>query len=111
MQTYSDAVVLAAGEGTGLLLTEDKPKGMVEVADEPLLTPLFRGTGRVGCGQAGGRGGLPERRDHRVLRRRVPGRAGDLRPPARAEGAGPRAVDCRGTLEDDFMLMLGNNIF
>ena len=36
------AVVLAAGEGTRLRpLTEDKPKGMVEVADEPLLTHCF----------------------------------------------------------------------
>ena len=36
------AVVLAAGEGKRLRpLTEDKPKGMVEVADEPLLTHCF----------------------------------------------------------------------
>lgn len=37
-----DAVVLAAGEGTRLRpLTEDKPKGMVEVADTPILTHCF----------------------------------------------------------------------
>jgi len=36
------AVVLAAGEGTRLRpLTEDKPKGMVEVAGKPLLTHCF----------------------------------------------------------------------
>ena len=36
------AVVLAAGEGTRLRpLTEDKPKGMVEVADKPILTHCF----------------------------------------------------------------------
>ena len=36
------AVVLAAGKGTRLRpLTDDKPKGMVEVADEPLLTHCF----------------------------------------------------------------------
>ena len=36
------AVVLAAGEGTRLRpLTEDKPKGMVEVDDTPLLTHCF----------------------------------------------------------------------
>ena len=36
------AVVLAAGEGTRLRpLTEDKPKGMVEVDDQPLLTHCF----------------------------------------------------------------------
>jgi glucose-1-phosphate thymidylyltransferase len=37
-----DAVVLAAGEGTRLRpLTEDKPKGMVEIDDQPLLTHCF----------------------------------------------------------------------
>jgi glucose-1-phosphate thymidylyltransferase len=36
------AVVLAAGEGTRLRpLTAEKPKGMVEVADKPLLTHCF----------------------------------------------------------------------
>jgi glucose-1-phosphate thymidylyltransferase len=36
------AVVLAAGEGTRLRpLTEDKPKGMVEVAGKPILTRCF----------------------------------------------------------------------
>ena len=36
------AVVLAAGEGTRLRpLTEDKPKGMVEVDDKPILTHCF----------------------------------------------------------------------
>ena len=37
-----DAVVLAAGEGTRLRpLTEDKPKGMVEVDGKPILTHCF----------------------------------------------------------------------
>ena len=36
------AVVLAAGEGTRLRpLTEDKPKGMVEIDEEPILTHCF----------------------------------------------------------------------
>ncbi|KPN32337.1 UTP--glucose-1-phosphate uridylyltransferase AglF [Halolamina pelagica] len=36
------AVVLAAGEGTRLRpLTEDKPKGMVEVDGKPILTHCF----------------------------------------------------------------------
>ncbi|MGM0590514.1 MAG: UTP--glucose-1-phosphate uridylyltransferase AglF [Halobacteriota archaeon] len=36
------AVVLAAGKGTRLRpLTENKPKGMVEVADKPILTHCF----------------------------------------------------------------------
>jgi glucose-1-phosphate thymidylyltransferase len=37
-----DAIVLAAGEGSRLRpLTEDKPKGMVEVNDQPILTHCF----------------------------------------------------------------------
>ncbi|ESS04761.1 MAG: dTDP-glucose pyrophosphorylase, partial [uncultured archaeon A07HR67] len=36
------AVVLAAGKGTRLRpLTDDKPKGMVEVAEKPLITHCF----------------------------------------------------------------------
>ena len=36
------AVVLAAGKGTRLRpLTEDKPKGMVEVDGQPILTHCF----------------------------------------------------------------------
>ncbi len=37
-----DAVVLAAGKGTRLRpLTDDKPKGMVEVNGKPILTHCF----------------------------------------------------------------------
>ena len=37
-----DAIVLAAGKGSRLRpLTEDKPKGMVEVSDQPILTHCF----------------------------------------------------------------------
>jgi len=37
-----EAVILAAGEGTRLRpLTEDRPKGMVEVAGKPILTHCF----------------------------------------------------------------------
>ncbi len=44
------AVVLAAGEGTRLRpLTDDKPKGMVEVADKPILTHCFEQLERLGA--------------------------------------------------------------
>ena len=40
--TIMQAVVLAAGKGTRLRpLTEDKPKGMVEVDGKPILTHCF----------------------------------------------------------------------
>ena len=44
------AVVLAAGEGTRLRpLTEDKPKGMVEVDGEPILTHCFSQLAELGA--------------------------------------------------------------
>jgi glucose-1-phosphate thymidylyltransferase len=44
------AVVLAAGEGTRLRpLTEDKPKGMVEVAGKPILTHCFEQLAALGA--------------------------------------------------------------
>ncbi|WP_435076216.1 UTP--glucose-1-phosphate uridylyltransferase AglF [Halococcus sp. AFM35] len=46
------AVVLAAGEGTRLRpLTEDKPKGMVEVDDEPILTHCFEQLVELGASE------------------------------------------------------------
>jgi Nucleoside-diphosphate-sugar pyrophosphorylase involved in lipopolysaccharide biosynthesis/translation initiation factor 2B, gamma/epsilon subunits (eIF-2Bgamma/eIF-2Bepsilon) len=45
-----DAVVLAAGEGTRLRpLTDDKPKGMVEVAGQPILTHCFESLVTLGA--------------------------------------------------------------
>ena len=45
-----EAVVLAAGEGTRLRpLTEDKPKGMVEVAGKPILTHCFEQLAELGA--------------------------------------------------------------
>ena len=44
------AVVLAAGEGTRLRpLTEDKPKGMVEVSGKPILTHCFEQLAELGA--------------------------------------------------------------
>jgi glucose-1-phosphate thymidylyltransferase long form len=46
------AVVLAAGEGTRLRpLTEDKPKGMVEVDDKPILTHCFEQLVELGASE------------------------------------------------------------
>ncbi len=44
------AVVLAAGKGTRLRpLTEDKPKGMVEIDGKPLLTHCFEQLADLGA--------------------------------------------------------------
>ncbi len=44
------AVVLAAGEGTRLRpLTEEKPKGMVEVDGKPILTHCFEQLAELGA--------------------------------------------------------------
>jgi len=46
----SKAVIPAAGKGTRLRpLTDDQPKGLVEVAGKPLLTHVFESVAELGC--------------------------------------------------------------
>ncbi len=90
-----DAVVLAAGEGTRLRpLTEDKPKGMVEVADQPLLTHCFDQVIDLGAEQLVVVVGYMKEKiiDHYGDEYRgVP-----ITLPAQTEGAGPCVADCGG---------------
>jgi glucose-1-phosphate thymidylyltransferase len=106
------AVVLAAGEGTRLRpLTADKPKGMVEIDGRPLLTHCFDQLDRLGADEfvvvVGYRkeaiiehygdeyGGVPITYTHQ-------------REPT---GLAHAVLTAETHIDDDFMLLLGDNIF
>ncbi len=107
-----DAVVLAAGEGTRLRpLTEDKPKGMVEVAGKPILTHCFEQVAELGADElivvVGYRKeqiiehygdefrGLPITYTHQREQR----------------GLAHALLTVEEYVDDDFMLILGDNVF
>jgi len=107
-----DAVVLAAGEGTRLRpLTEDKPKGMVTVAGVPILTHCFEQLVDLGATAlyvvVGYRkeviiehygdsfAGVPITYAHQRHQR----------------GLADALLTVEQHLDDDFMLILGDNIF
>lgn len=106
------AVVLAAGEGTRLRpLTEDKPKGMVEVNGKPILTYCFEQLAELGADElvvvVGYRKqdiidhygddyeGLPITYAHQ----------------REQKGLAHALLTVEEHIDDDFMLMLGDNIF
>jgi len=107
-----NGVVLAAGSGTRLRpLTEDKPKGMVEVAGEPILTHCFDKLVELGAEElvvvVGYRkeciidhygdeyGGVPVTYTHQ----------------REQKGLAHALLTVETQVYDDFMLMLGDNIF
>jgi len=106
------AVVLAAGEGTRLRpLTEDKPKGMVEVAGKPILTHCFEELAALGADEllvvVGYRQeviidhygdefeGIPITYAHQ----------------REQQGLAHALLTVEEQIDDDFMLMLGDNVF
>ncbi len=107
-----DAVILAAGEGTRLRpLTEEKPKGMVEVNEKPLLTHCFDALIELGA-------------DHLVvvvgyLKEEIIDYYGDeyegipitYTHQREQKGLAHALLTAEKHIDDDFMLMLGDNIF
>ena len=106
------AVVLAAGEGTRLRpLTDEKPKGMVEVADRPILEYCFEQLADLGASEllvvvgyqkeaiishfGDGFEGIPITYAHQREQR----------------GLAHALLTVEEHIDDDFMLMLGDNIF
>ena len=106
------AVVLAAGEGTRLRpLTEDKPKGMVEVDDTPLLTHCFEQLADLGAEEfvvvvgymkeviiehyGDSFEGIPITYAHQ----------------REQSGLAHALLTVEEYIDDDFMLMLGDNVF
>jgi len=106
------AVVLAAGKGTRLRpLTDDKPKGMVEVDDKPLLTHCFEQLADLGADEfvvvvgylketiiehyGDEFNGIPITYTHQ----------------REQNGLAHALLMVEEHIDDDFMLMLGDNIF
>jgi len=107
-----DAVVLAAGEGTRLRpLTEDRPKGMVEVDGQPILTHCFEQLSALGA-------------DHFVvvvgyMKEEIIQYYGDefegipitYAHQREQQGLAHALLTAEDHVEEEFMLMLGDNIF
>jgi len=106
------AVLLAAGEGTRLRpLTEDKPKGMVEVDGKPILTHCLEQLSELGADEFVMVVGYLKEEiiDHY-------GDAFDGIPITYAhqreqKGLAHALLTVEEYVDDDFMLMLGDNIF
>lgn len=107
-----DAVVLAAGEGTRLRpLTEDKPKGMVEVNEKPLITHCFDQVIELGA----------ERLIVVVgyMKEQIIDHYGDeyegvpitYTHQREQKGLAHALLTVEDYIDDDFMLILGDNIF
>jgi len=106
------AVVIAAGEGTRLRpLTEDKPKGMVEVAGKPILTHCFEDLVELGADELVVVVGY---RKEKIVShyddefRGVPITYTHQREP---KGIAHALLTAEEHVDDDFMVMLGDNIF
>ncbi|GGL22039.1 UTP--glucose-1-phosphate uridylyltransferase [Halarchaeum grantii] len=106
------AVVLAAGEGTRLRpLTEDKPKGLVEVDGRPILTHCFERLAELGADEllvvigykkeqiishyGDAFEGIPITYEHQ----------------REANGLAHALLTVENHIDGDFMLMLGDNVF
>jgi len=106
------AVVLAAGEGTRLRpLTEDKPKGMVEVDGQPILTHCFDQLVELGADELIVVVGY--------LKERIIDHYGDEHQGVpitythqrEQKGLAHALLSVEENIDDDFMLMLGDNVF
>jgi len=111
-QLYMKAVVLAAGEGTRLRpLTEDKPKGMVKVDGKPILTHCFDQLAELGADEFVVVVGY---RKQDIID--YYGDEYDSIPITYAhqreqKGLAHALLTVEQYIDDDFMLILGDNIF
>lgn len=106
------AVVLAAGKGTRLQpLTNEKPKGLVEVADKPILTHCFEQLADLGASEFVVVVGY--------LKEQIISYYGDefqdvpitYTHQRNQNGLAHALLTAEEHITDDFMLMLGDNIF
>jgi glucose-1-phosphate thymidylyltransferase len=106
------AVVLAAGEGTRLRpLTEDKPKGMVEVAGKPILTHCFEQLADLGADELLVVVGYRKEAIIEHYGDEFEGTPITYTHQREQKGLAHALLTVEEQIDDDFMLMLGDNIF
>ena len=106
------AVVLAAGEGTRLRpLTEDKPKGMVEVDGTPILTHCFEQLIELGAEELLVVVGYKKQSIINHYEDEFRGVPITYTHQREQKGLAHALLTVEDHIEDDFMLMLGDNIF
>ncbi|GGL68353.1 UTP--glucose-1-phosphate uridylyltransferase AglF [Halocalculus aciditolerans] len=106
------AVVLAAGEGTRLRpLTEDKPKGMVEVAGKPILTHCFEQLADLGADEFVVVVGYMKEKIIEHYGDEFQGIPITYAHQREQKGLAHALLTVEEYIDDDFMLMLGDNIF
>ena len=107
-----DAVVLAAGKGTRLQpLTEDKPKALVQVNDQPILEDVFDNLLELGVSEfIVVVGYLKERiiEQYGDEYRGTPITYAHQRDP---KGLAHALLQAEPFIDDEFVLMLGDNVF
>jgi len=106
------AVVLAAGEGTRLRpLTEDKPKGMVEVDGKPILTHCFEQLVELGANELVVVVGYLKEDIIEYYGDEFKGVPITYSHQREQKGLAHALLQVEEYIDEDFMLMLGDNIF
>ena len=106
------AVVLAAGEGTRLRpLTEDKPKGMVEVDGAPILTHCFDNLVELGASELIVVVGYMKEKIIQHYGDKYEGIPITYAHQREQNGLAHALLTVEDHIEDDFMLILGDNVF
>ena len=106
------AVVLAAGQGTRLRpLTEDKPKGMVEVAGKPILTHCFEQLLKLGADELLVVVGYRQEAIIEHYGDEYEGVPITYAHQREQNGLAHALLTVEEQIKDEFMLMLGDNIF
>ena len=106
------AVVIAAGEGTRLRpLTEDRPKGMVEVAGTPILSHCFENLVELGADELVVVVGYKKERIVSHYGDEFDGVPITYTHQREPKGIAHALLTAEEHVDDDFVMMLGDNIF
>ncbi|WP_128478767.1 UTP--glucose-1-phosphate uridylyltransferase AglF [Halorussus pelagicus] len=106
------AVILAAGKGTRLRpLTDDKPKGMVEIDGKPILTHCFEQLAELGADEFVVVVGYRKQDIIEHYDDEFEGVPITYSHQREQKGLAHALLTVEEHIEDDFMLMLGDNVF